>query len=132
MFLDRVMFCNPIGECYPFHANVTRLRKSAILFTAIIEIIICSFFIYTIYIMTGYVQMDQVCTEVLYRCLYIPSLDSLLRTRCLRWYGHVCMIASAVLWSLVWPDGGRSKKIWSQTVTDDMLCQFIMLTFSTG
>ena len=31
MFLDRVMFCNPIGECYPFHANVTQLRKSAVL-----------------------------------------------------------------------------------------------------
>ena len=33
---------------------------------------------------------EQVCTEALYRRLYIPPLDSLLRTRHLRWYGHVC------------------------------------------
>ena len=33
---------------------------------------------------------EQVCTKALYHCLYIPSLDSLLRTKRLRWYGHAC------------------------------------------
>ena len=27
MFLDRVMFCNPIGECYPFHTNIYPIEE---------------------------------------------------------------------------------------------------------
>ena len=72
---------------------------------------------------------DHISTVTLYQHLCVQSLDTILRSRRLGWYGHICRNES---WlrdcnQFVVPGParrGRPKKTWSQTVYDDVKTLF--------
>ena len=68
---------------------------------------------------------DEVSSDSLCAMLGVQEVTAALRTRCLRWYGHVARSSSCInsITSMTIPSArrrGRPKKTWSECVTTDM------------